>query len=94
MQPPDYSARGYVGVILGFIVQVIARLIASISHEGVVIGAAIFLGGTALFVWGCMNFAMAKGYSRWVGSVGLLSCIGIVILILLPDNSRRRMRRS
>ena len=90
----DQSAKAYVGVIIGFIVQVVGRLIANISNEGVIIGAIVGLGGVAIFVWGCVNLAAVKGYSKWLGLLGLLSCIGLVVLILLPDQSRRRARRS
>jgi hypothetical protein len=88
----ELTAKAYVGIILGFIVHVIAGAIAQTSKEGQVIGLVIGIGALALFVWGCMNLALAKGYSKWVGLLGILTCIGFIILILMPDRSRRLRR--
>jgi hypothetical protein len=86
----EQKAKAYAGIIFGFIVQAIGRGIANISYEGAVIGAIIGVGGVVLFVWGCMNFAEVKGHSKWLGLLGLLSCVGLLIMILIPEKRPRR----
>ena len=43
------------------------------------------IAGTALFIWGCFMYAQGKGYSPWLGLFGLLSIVGLLILVLMPD---------
>ena len=43
------------------------------------------LAGLVFFIWGCCSYAKGKGYSGWWGMLGLLSCVGLVILVLVPD---------
>lgn len=38
--------------------------------------------------WGCMNYAEGKGYSKWYGLLGILSCVGFVILAVMPDRNK------
>ena len=52
------------------------------------VGAIIALVGAVFFIWGCMNYAVGKGYSKFLGLLGLLSCIGLVVLVLLPDKNK------
>ena len=48
-------------------------------------GLALFLGCTVSLLIGLAYYAKAKGHSPWWGLFGLLSCIGILVLALLPD---------
>jgi hypothetical protein len=34
--------------------------------------------------WGLGCYAKAKGYSYWTGALGVLSCLGLAILIFMP----------
>ncbi|MBL9136208.1 MAG: hypothetical protein JNK85_10085 [Verrucomicrobiales bacterium] len=45
----------------------------------------MILIGLPVFLWGCMNSADGKGHSKWGGLVGLAGCMGLVVLIVLPD---------
>jgi hypothetical protein len=40
---------------------------------------------TAVFVWGCCDYIRSKGYAWGYGFLGLVGCIGLVILIMMPD---------
>jgi hypothetical protein len=74
-----------IGVGVGFVLQIIGRLLANQGDSMVALGILITLAGLALFIWGCWNYAEGKGYSGALGLLGLLSCIGLIVLILLPD---------
>jgi hypothetical protein len=48
----------------------------------------IGLFGAILIVIGLCYYAKAKGYSAVFGLFGLLSCIGVLILALMPDRTK------
>lgn len=50
--------------------------------------AAGSLIGSLLFIVGLCYYAKAKGYSSVFGLLGLLSCIGLLILAVLPDKTK------
>ena len=50
-----------------------------------VLGDALSVVGFGIFTWGCVNYAQGKGYSPWLGLLGLLSGIGLIVLVILPD---------
>lgn len=74
---------------LGFIVQIVGRFAGRGmgGEAGALIGLAISLIGLVIFIWGCMQMAMEKGYSKWLGLLGFFSCIGLLILMVLPEKS-------
>ena len=53
----------------------------------VLTGLMVLAGGVMLVV-GLCYYALAKGYSKWLGLLGLLSCIGLIVLACLPDRTR------
>ena len=81
---PENKTNTNIGVGLGLILQIVGRVVLG----GSVLGLALVLVGLVLFIWGCMNYAVGKGHSKWLGLLGLLSCIGLVILIFLPDHHK------
>lgn len=80
----EYRQRTNLGVGLGIVLHLAGGYM--ISH-GMVMGSLVALVGSILFIWGCCNYAMGKGYAWPVGLLGLLSCIGLLVLIVLPDKS-------
>jgi hypothetical protein len=44
----------------------------------------------AIFIWGCVELAKAKGYHPLWGALGILNLIGLLILILLPNKNKAR----
>jgi hypothetical protein len=46
------------------------------------------IAGAVLLVIGLCFYAKAKGYSAVLGLLGLLSCIGLLILAVLPDKAK------
>lgn len=46
------------------------------------------IAGNILFITGLCFYAKAKGYSAGLGALGLLSCIGLLVLGILPDKTK------
>lgn len=52
-----------------------------------------YLGGVALYIWGCACLAEAKGYSTAIILIAFLSCIPgalllpLLLLLVLPDKN-------
>jgi len=85
---PDKKTKTNIGVGLGFILEILGNFLARTSTTGAALGLVLILVGVVLFIWGCMNFAEGKGHSKWLGFLGLLSCIGLIILVFLPDHHK------
>jgi hypothetical protein len=68
-----------IGVGLGIILQIIG------GAMGGILGYLLGLAGMAAFIWGCFNYAKGKGYPSILGLLGFFSCIGLLILVVLPD---------
>ncbi|GIK53267.1 MAG: hypothetical protein HUU03_04905 [Planctomycetaceae bacterium] len=69
----------------GLLLQVGGSFLRFMSIELFVALAAV---GAALLIVGCMHYARARGYKRELGLLGLLSVLGVVILVLLPDREK------
>ena len=85
---PEKKTKTNLGVGIGIILQIAGRLLANTSQGGATLGLLLVLVGAVFFIWGCMNYAEGKGHSKWLGLIGLLSCIGLIILIVLPDHHK------
>jgi hypothetical protein len=81
---PENKTNTNIGVGLGLILQLVGRWVFGRS----VVGLVLIIVGAILFIWGCMNYAVGKGHSKWLGLLGLLSCIGLIILVILPDHHK------
>jgi hypothetical protein len=52
------------------------------------------LVGGILFIIGLGFFAKAKGYSGFFGLFGFLLCIGLLIVLVLPDKTKNQDRHG
>lgn len=59
---------------------------ASMESMPIIFQLGVFLGGGMLIV-GLCYYAKAKGYNPLWGLVGLLSCLGLLILAVMPDKT-------
>ena len=75
-------------IIVGNVLMLVGRFAAGVGGEGAAVGLILAIVGLLVSVTGCMQYAEAKGHSKWVGLVGLLSCLGLLILLMLPDRYR------
>ena len=85
---PEKKTKTNIGVGIGIILQLAGFALSSVGETGAVVGLLFILIGLPVLMWGCMNYAEGKGHSKWVGLVGLAGCIGIIILIVLPDQHK------
>jgi len=84
---PEYKTKTNIGIGIGILLQLLGRFLA--RNEGIaVVGYVLILVGVVFFIWGCMNYAAGKGHSKLLGLLGLLSCIGLIILVFLPDRHK------
>jgi hypothetical protein len=89
-------ALGIPGIILQLGCLFATNLIAAKAKSGgatppdslALLLAAGSLVGSLLFIIGLCYYAKAKGYSSVFGLLGLLSCIGLLILAVLPDKKK------
>jgi len=83
---PESKTKTNIGVGVGLILEFAGNYIYARTHSA--LGPLLTLVGAVLFIWGCINYAEGKGYSKWLGLLGLLSCIGLVVLVVLPDKNK------
>jgi hypothetical protein len=74
-----------VGIGLGIACQLAGRFFLQGRPGMEVVTLIVLVAGAALFIYGCVNYALAKGQNGWLGLLGLLSIIGLIILVCLRD---------
>jgi len=62
----------------GLALQIVGNAVQGVT------GGLISLVGIGLLVAGLSIYARMRGHSPWFGALGLLSCIGMLILLVLP----------
>ena len=82
-----YKVQTNVFILIGFAAQVIGV----VAGDG---GAGNFIRliGGVLIVVGCCFYAKSKGYNGAWGLLGLLSIIGLLILICMKDKEKELVR--
>ena len=87
----EYKHKTNIGVGVGLILQVLGNfLLGPEDAEGAapLIGLLVLFVGLGLFIWGCMSYSKGKGYHPAWGFLGLLSIIGLIVLVLFPDKHK------
>jgi hypothetical protein len=88
----EYRNKTNIGVGIGLVVSIVGRILMASGEPAVaLLGLLVALAGTVVFIWGCWHYAMGKGYHGAWGLLGLLSFIGLIILVLFPDRHRAAM---
>lgn len=82
----EYKRTTNIGVGLGLIGEILGRFLIN-SGSGA-LGGLLVLAGLVSFIWGCSQYAKAKGHSPWWGALGVLSLIGLLVLFFLPDRHK------
>jgi len=81
----EYKTNTNIGVGLGIVLQIAGRFMLA---DNLPLGFGLTLVGAVFFIWGCCSYAKGKGYHWALGFLGLLSCIGLLILVVLQDKHR------
>ena len=84
----EYKSKTVSFVVSGLLLQVVGGLIAKAGFLGWLLGGPVALLGSVLLILGCCFYAKAKGYAWWLGLLGLLSCVGFLVLYVLPDQHK------
>ena len=82
--------------IPGIVMQIAGNIMVNVGGANatqpntvmILAGIVVALVGTALLILGLSWYAKAKGQSGWWGLMGLLSCIGLIVLAVLPDKRK------
>ena len=87
-QLPQKSSRGPNNTVyVGFALQMVG---VEMGESGMnEIGLLTVAIGFPVFIWGCTQYSKAKGYSPWLGALGLLSLLGLFVLMGIPDRSEK-----
>jgi uncharacterized membrane protein len=72
----SYVSQVLIGVLLGIMLAIVARF----AHLDV-----LYLPSCLFWIWGCAAYAKNKGYSEWLGLLGLFALCGFVVLVSLPN---------
>ena len=73
---------------MSFLNQLPTVSAAEAAAAAIILGLVLILVSIPIFIWGCMNYAEAKGYSKEVGLIGFFSIVGLIVLVVLPDKLR------
>ena len=76
------------GFIIAWLSLQLAGLLASIYLGDV--GVLIALIGGVCLIIGCCYYSKAKGHHAAWGLLGLLSMIGLIILVCFPDKNKEQ----
>ncbi len=90
-QPENWQKKATLGIILGIVLAILGGVIPAIGGSGNeslafrVLGGLMWLTGTGLQIWGCYYLVKGKGYHGAFSILGVLCCLGLLILLVLPN---------
>jgi hypothetical protein len=85
--PAVHRTKANLGVGFGLVLQLAGLFLPfSLEIPGLA-GPVLVVASLPPFVWGTMSFAEGKGYPRQFGLAGILGLVGLVCLMLLPDQN-------
>ena len=77
-----HKSNSNVGVGVGLLVSAIG---GSMESD---FGGVLAILGYGMFIWGCVEYAEYKGYGWKTGLLGILSILGLIILVCLPNKNK------
>lgn len=81
-----YKHKTNIGVGIGLVLQIAGRVL--MGTEAAAAGIVLVLASLPVFIWGCCMYAKGKGRDPVLGFLGLLSILGLLILVGLEDRHR------
>jgi hypothetical protein len=98
---PEYSRKSLAIGIPGLVLQILCYVVpdffwnkSSAGSAGMPLWAIIASSvgltvSSLLLVVGLGYYAKSKGYTGALGLLGLLSCVGLIIVAVLPDKTKK-----
>lgn len=80
----QYKSKTNLYIGIGLVLQIARMVVLGDS----LLGLLAWLVGLVLFVIGCCCYSKGKGHSAAWGLLGLLSIIGLSVLVLFPDKNK------
>ncbi len=90
----DYKTQAGMGIWGGLFFFLLGYMLAVPETPYYQFGVAMLIGSGALFAIGCLMYARGKGYSWFVGALGLLGPLGLAVLYVLRDRSGEILRKK
>lgn len=84
----SHKNKANFGIGVGIVLSITGRLwVNALAEEDplALLALALQVVGYGLFIFGCVQYALAKGRSGFWGLLGCLSLIGLIVLVLLKD---------
>ena len=86
----EYQRKTNLGVGLGILAQALARFVLMPKGGAMeAVGWVVLLAGLAVFIWGCCAYMKGKGYHPALGALGILSLLGLIVMIIFPDKHKQ-----
>ena len=79
-----------VGIVVSVAAQAATHLLGSVPVVGTVLGF-VSLGGFAAYMYGCGEYAKAKGREGYVGLLGFFFPFGLAILIWYVEDKSAQL---
>lgn len=93
-----HKTRANIGILIGIVAAIGGNVWLGLMGEDpdltMILPLLLSLAGTAAFIYGCVQYALAKGRSPGWGAIGLLGLIGLIVLVCLKDYSQDRRPRG
>ncbi len=91
----EYKVQAALGIWGGALFALFGYLLLSMPQAiYFYFGRLMIFGGYILLVCGSFMYAKGKGYSWYVGLLGVLPALGLLILYCLRDRSRMVLKKS
>ena len=83
--PLSPSQRASIPMGIGWVLQIASQGFSyGDDPRSRLLVVVCLVSGAVFVIWGCMRLAVAKGYTKWLGLVGIFSCLGVLFLAVLP----------
>jgi hypothetical protein len=79
-------------IVGGFVAQGVGLALHGLPGIVGIAGFFLGIGAAAALVWGTAHLAHSKGWSPWLGLAGMLSIVGVGLVVLLWEVQRDRKR--
>lgn len=94
LRSAQFKSRANWKVTGGILTLIMGIGIIQQGPDSLLFGTAVWLGGLALIISGCVEYMRWKGYSGWFGLFGYLLLPGLLILCCFPNRRKRLSQKD